>query len=179
MRTLVTTRTSSGCTSKTDGILLTATLTDVPFLNFYMFTKLQRYMKPGNTPFNKNETVITLRLTHDLIDYLRPKHSGKLCRSEAFFNLLYRMTDPVISLQSQRKASSSLSVHFNSLTQVSNGNILCSSFGQIAHSWQWAIDTTKSFIEKLVSFNVIPLCSYNERDFIVTADSGCSPETVP
>lgn len=136
-------------------------------------------MKPGNTPFNKNETVITLRLTHDLIDYLRPKHSDKFCRSEAFFNLLYRMTDPVISLQSQRKASSSLFVHFNSLTQVSNGNILCSSFGQIAHSWQWAIDTTKSFIEKLVSLNVISLCSYNERDFIVTADSGCSPETVP
>lgn len=136
-------------------------------------------MKPGNTPFNKNETVITLRLSHDLIDYLRPKHSDKFCRSEAFFNLLYRMTDPVISLQSQRKASSSLSVHFNSLAQASKGNILCSSFGQIAHSWQWAIDTTKSFIEKLVSLNVISLCSDNERDFIVTADSGCSPETVP
>ena len=136
-------------------------------------------MKPGNTPFNKNETVVTLSLTHYLIDFLRPKHSGKLCRSEAFFNLLYRMTDPVISLQSQRKASSTLFDRINIPEDVRNGNILCSSFGQIAHSWQWAIDTTKSFIEKLVSFNVISLCSDNERDFIVTADRGCSPETVP
>ena len=136
-------------------------------------------MKPDNTPFNKNETVITLRLSHDLIDYLRPKHSDKFCRSEAFFNLLYRMIDPVISLQSQRKASSSLFDRLNITEDAHNGNILCSSFGQIAHSWQWAIDTTKSFIEKLVSFNVISLCSDNERDFIVTSDSGCSPETVP
>lgn len=119
-----------------------------------------------------NETCVTVQFTPELIDYLRPKHSNKLCRSEAFFNLLYRLTNPVLSAQKHDAVSESADGRQTSL-------LLSSTFRNLSAAWQWALDTTKLFLAHLTAYDVITVTTEDNRNIIVTVTNGCATETDP